>query len=267
MASEKTDLGDVKEKVEGSEDEEEGAKDKEEAERSYDELRSSILAVRILMVQCTMMLIITFVLVGYITMVFNASYILGAVLGLVGLILIFYASSKARGGSDVNNALGAALLFIGTGIGCTGSLELDNILPVMILMVFGPIAFAMYEMGSCIITIEMFLEQEGKDFAPVIDDMSEFLRENLRVMLLLVLASFLLSIMLMSFAAIGASALFANSLIIMGFLLGLVIIGASLLLLLKGGRMPRERPDGTLEPMGEMPGQGQRYIQPYGPYH
>jgi len=240
MAQKKANGSDLKDK---KAEEEEKTEEEEEAEEAYEQLKKSLSVLRLLNVQCTFILIITFIVVAYMLIDLTLAFALGAVIGVIGIIILFVASIRVTSGSDVTNAVGAAFLFIGTGIGCTGALALDNILTVMVLMVFGPVAFAMYEVGSCIITVETFVKWEGKDFAPSLEDMSEYIGENLRVVLMMVMVSFLLGIGLMTFAAMGSAALFTNSLALTGLLLGTVIAGASLLLLMKGGRMPKEKID------------------------
>jgi hypothetical protein len=212
-----------------------------EAEDAKVDLKRNMFALKAFLAQMVMILIIAYVLIGYITMSISLAYVLGAVIGITGLFLIFLSVRHTWDEADILLAIGGALLFIGCGVGCTGSLILNNILVIMILMIFGPLAFALYEIGSCIITIDGFKAIEEDDYGPAIDDMSEYVRENLKTILMMVATSFLMSVLVLTIVAIFTLSLVVNSVVLTGMLLGAILTGASLLLLVKGGRMPKEK--------------------------
>ena len=130
-------------------------------------------AMHALAAQISVILIITYILVYMLSGILDLTYVIGGVVGIIGMCIIFVSISYSE---DVGLAVGTVLEFAGAGVGVIFSLPLQNIVTVVIMSIFAPLALAQYQIGICLLTVEEYVDAEGTEYRPAVMDLEEHIR-------------------------------------------------------------------------------------------
>lgn len=197
-------------------------------------LRRDIMTLHAMVLVMGGMVLLLLLALSQISSSMDLTYFLGFTLAAVGLAIV---AGSVFTVSMPYLALGAALQFVGSALSAVGILKLDDIISILIVMAMPPLAFGQYQVGACVLTIKGFMEAEGADYGPALTDLMDHMLQSVRTLSWLTLAGFGGAVVLMLFIAIFQDALSLNSLAIMGILIVAIVTGASLMLLLKGGKV------------------------------
>ena len=212
---------------------------------SHRGLRKDLFMLHVMVAVLGLVLLLLIALLSQLTSTMDFTYFLGAILAALGLSIV------AASVYSVNMpylAVGAALQFAGGALSSIGIMKFEDLLSLLIVMAMPALAFGQYQLGACIITIKGFIEAEGVDYGPALGDLRGHILESIRSLAWLGGVSFAVSVIILIFLAFFSDVLSLNSLAVMGVLVVAVIAGASLMLMLKGGKV-------VLEEVGEAPEQ------------
>jgi hypothetical protein len=205
-------------------------------------LRKDLFMLHAMVAVMGLVLLLMLATLSQLTASMDFTYFLGAILAAVGLAIV---AGSVYSVSMPYLAVGAALQFVGGALSSIGIMKFEDLLSILIVMAMPPLAFGQYQLGACILTIKGFIEAEGVDYGPALADLRDHLLESLRSLAWLCGAGFGVSVIILIFIAFFSEVLSLNSLAVMGVLVVAVIAGASLMLMLKGGKV-------VLEEVGEV---------------
>jgi hypothetical protein len=134
-------------------------------------------------------------------------------------------------------AVGAALQLVGCALASIDVLDLENLLTLLIVTFMVPLTLAQYQMGATMVSIKGYLSAEGTDYPPAIKGLRQYIMETIQDMTRMVILSFIIALLVLLLVALYRDVMALNSLALMGTLVVTIIAGASLLILLKGGKI------------------------------
>ena len=197
-------------------------------------MRKDILTLHAMVAMMGAMLLLLMLALTQLTSSVEYTYFIGFILATVGIALVAGAIYQM---SMPYLAVGAALQFVGGALAAIGILKVEDLITVVMVMAMPPLAFGQYQVGACVLTIKNFIESEGVDYGPALTDLREHMLESIRSLALLIMAGFGVSVLLIIFLAFFMDVLALNSLALMGVLIIAIGAGATILLLLKGGKV------------------------------
>lgn len=216
-------------------------------------LRRDIMTLNVMVVLMGGMLLMLMLTLSQLVAALPYAYVAGVLLAVVGLAVVAGALYNV---SMPYIAVGAALQFIGSALAAVGILSFTDLLTIVLVMAMPPLALGQYQVGACIVTIKGYTEAEGSDYGPALADLRDHMLQSIRTLTLLTFVGYGVSVSLMLFMALFQDVLALNSLWVLGLLVVAVVAGASLMLMLKGGKVVLEEVgDGEpLEFPDELPG-------------
>jgi len=206
-------------------------------------LRKDLFMLHAMVAVMGLVLLLLLAMLSQLTSTMDFTYFLGVILAAVGLAIV---AASVYSVSMPYLAVGAALQFAGGALSSIGIMKFEDLLSILVVMAMPPLAFGQYQIGACIVTIKGFIEAEGVDYGPALADLRDHILESIRSLSWLAGAGFGVSVIILIFIAFFSDVLSLNSLAIMGVLVVAVVAGASLMLMLKGGKV-------VLEEVGEGP--------------
>jgi hypothetical protein len=167
----------------------------------------------------------------------SVQFLLGTAMVVAGFVTLAVA---LRARSNVFIAMGSALEFAGGGTAAMWNIDIHNQVAILLIMAFGPIALVQYEIGACKLTVGGYVETEGTDFAPAIKSVRDYISRHLRTVFIMAILAYFFSVMMFTLIFHFESLIATDSLVVTGILLIAAIVGATLLLFLKGGKIAKE---------------------------
>jgi len=197
-------------------------------------LRRDMMTLNVMVVLMGGLLLMLMATLSQIVSALQYAYIVGVILAAVGLAVV---AGSLYSVSMPYIAVGAALQFIGGALSAVGILNLNDLFSIALIMALPPLALGQYQVGACLVTIKGFIESEGSDYGPALADLRDHMLQSIRTLTLLTFAGYGISVLLMVFISFFQDILALNSLWVLGLLVVAVVAGASLMLMLKGGKV------------------------------
>ena len=172
----------------------------------------------------------------------NIYFTLGVVMAVAGFLVVMIA---VKSNSNAFVATGATLQFTGGGVACMWNMDINSLFSLVVLMAFGPLALMQYEIGACVLTVNRYMKEEGTDFAPALRSLRQYITRHLTTIFKTSLMAYLFAVLMMVVSVNFLDLIAKDSLVLMGLMLGLIIVGAGLLLFLKGGKVAKEEAQPT----------------------